>query len=1278
MSFRRRSPRRVLRLLIAALLALSLIQAGPANAATARAADIAPAGDTTPAVATAPLALVDRTEDVGPGVSLHHLTSLDRTGWYDDQVLTVDLSNPVVSTDLLTSGSAVTDRGPISQAADRRHAVAATNGDFFDIDGSGAPIGTEVQDGMLLKSQAIGGEEHAGVGTDGLARLVDATVDATADVGGELHRVLALNTSNGASPTDALVAFTPLWGTVPRIRGLQAAGGVVEVLAQDGKVVSVTEGAGTGAIPAGAFVLLGRGAEAQKLRMLRPGDPASLSYTLKDDVARSMKFVVGGNKLLVRNGMAVPQTDRSVAPRTALGIKDGGKTLLLVTTDGRQTLVPGRTLDSLADEMLGLGAQTALNLDGGGSTTMVARALGDPGVSVRNKPSDGAERSDPNGVGVFVAPGSGRPAELQIRPDADAARIFPGLHRTLNATAVDDHRTPVRLDPTQVHWRATGTTIDRGVLVAPTRSAGRRIDVRAHVQEAAGERQVRVLGAVRTLEPSRSRLSFPEADPRGAVHLDVIGRDSEGFTAPIELRDLELDYDHSVLRVEADGYGLRLVPLTAGGTLMTLRAAGVQAQLPVSVGVRTSTVYTFDHADEPTRWAPNGTVPSEQRLSLQSGQLRLDYSARRNEGISFVGDPAALTVPGEPLRVRLHFTASNAMQFSALRWVDAAGIAGGYLGPAIKPGRQAIEWSFPAGTRFPVRITQFQAVETDALKQKPGSIVFDRLEADNAPPVEVPAPGAPLPDGLVSPDGRLPTGQHSWNFATLSDVQFTAADPELAKVGVAALERIKLQHPDLVVLNGDITDQGAPQDIALARQTLEKGGCDLIKVGEEKAADSTPDPASGRFPCYYVPGNHESYRASGQGDLAPFVAEFGRPYRTFDHKGTRMVLLNSALGTLRGSDFDQLPMLQQALQDAEKNSSVHNVMVFAHHPVDDPAETKSSQLGDRMEAALVEKLLTAFREKTGKGAAMVGSHAQIMDVHRIEGVPYTVLPSSGKAPYGTPDRGGFTGFLNWSVNPDYSAQQQWLTADVRAFAQSVSIDAPARLAESSSAEVGGSIVQPSGVRAGTRVVPLRYPMSVHWSGSDNLAIGSGPEALRQAHAAHKVALLDPQTRRLTGLRAGEVTLRVTNESMREFTGEASLAPIVAERQVVVTGGSTHSPKINVAAPVFPTQTLGTLGAPQQVEVANDSGEPAPAGTATVDTVAGSTAEFRVTASTCPAVLAPGQVCRVWTQFAPTGAGHLAKARLVLGGGAAVATVDLVGRAVPEVQGAVGPDGAAAP
>ncbi len=200
-------------------------------------------------------------------------------------------------------------------------------------------------------------------------------------------------------------------------------------------------------------------------------------------------------------------------------------------------------------------------------------------------------------------------------------------------------------------------------------------------------------------------------------------------------------------------------------------------------------------------------------------------------------------------------------------------------------------------------------------------------------------------------------------------------------------------------------------------------------------------------------------------------------------------------------------------------------MVFAHHPVDDPSSTKSSQLGDREEVKLIEHMLTNFREGSGKPVTMVGSHAQVAFVHQIEGVNYVVLPSSGKDPYGTPDHGGFTGWDDWSIDPEAAANQQWLTGNIHAFAQSITLNAPEEVEVKTSGVVGGSIVQPEGVENGTRVVPLRYPMSVDWGGSPNLAIGSGQAAIEAAKAEGKTAILDPSDGSLTGLAPGRSKCR---------------------------------------------------------------------------------------------------------------------------------------------------------
>jgi len=89
---------------------------------------------------------------------------------------------------------------------------------------------------------------------------------------------------------------------------------------------------------------------------------------------------VAGNQLLIADGKPVnlqlkPNTSDQNKPyaRAAVAIDKQGKKLWLIAIDGKQPLYSeGATAAELTQIILDLGAHTALNLDGGGSTTLVA------------------------------------------------------------------------------------------------------------------------------------------------------------------------------------------------------------------------------------------------------------------------------------------------------------------------------------------------------------------------------------------------------------------------------------------------------------------------------------------------------------------------------------------------------------------------------------------------------------------------------------------------------------------------------------------------------------------------------------------------------------------------------------------------------------------------------------------------------------------------------------------------------------------------------------------
>lgn len=91
-------------------------------------------------------------------------------------------------------------------------------------------------------------------------------------------------------------------------------------------------------------------------------------------------------------------------PRTAVGVSKDGRFLYLAVIDGRvREYSMGTTGSETAYMMLALGAYNALNLDGGGSSTLVEQdSTGKPVVI--NRPSDKRERFDGNALGIHALP----------------------------------------------------------------------------------------------------------------------------------------------------------------------------------------------------------------------------------------------------------------------------------------------------------------------------------------------------------------------------------------------------------------------------------------------------------------------------------------------------------------------------------------------------------------------------------------------------------------------------------------------------------------------------------------------------------------------------------------------------------------------------------------------------------------------------------------------------------------------------------------------------------
>lgn len=368
---------------------------------------------------------------IAPGVVHDEFDVAAAKGTAHAHVLTVDLRNPRVRLDLLHPG-AVAARATISQQATAQGAVAGVNGDFFNISEAqhpgvqvtGASVGPAVARGRALKAAVPDGQRFGPALPPGTSTLdvFGVGVDRRARVDG-LSLAGSIRTPEGrlplrglnqyALPVGSIGAFTAEWGSVSRVRAIcgtdtdraaPCSTDTYEVTVRRGRVVSTADTPGSGPIASDATVLVGREAGAQRLRKFFAGEPVTVRHRLVAAKSRvPFRFALGGYPVL-DDGKPLPGLDdRTSAVRTAVGIADGGRRLLLVALDGAPEYRTGLTVAEVASFMRKLGSADAFSLDGGGSSTLVTRAPGAATVSVLNHPSDGVERPVPNGIGVFRA-----------------------------------------------------------------------------------------------------------------------------------------------------------------------------------------------------------------------------------------------------------------------------------------------------------------------------------------------------------------------------------------------------------------------------------------------------------------------------------------------------------------------------------------------------------------------------------------------------------------------------------------------------------------------------------------------------------------------------------------------------------------------------------------------------------------------------------------------------------------------------------------------------------
>jgi hypothetical protein len=331
------------------------------------------------------------TEDLAPGIKYYKLDARDHLGpGAHISARFLEITQRAARLDLELGKEGVQGRDTVPSMAARRGAIAAVNAGFFGT--TGDPAGIFKINGLVVSDTT---RPRGAVGfarPEGPPLLFDrVTVRADLRVRGVTIPVAGVDTARGAR---GVYLYTPRYGSDTRTKP----DGSEWALSGNPLRITAARGSGPLAIPANGFVISVAGTVPAALDKLQPRDRVEVRFSYATTMGTSSSHwkqaddIVGGAGMLISRGKdvrdwTVERLDvkgfvEARHPRTLIG-RDREGDIWLVVIDGRQ---PDHSVGMSLPELIALGRRLglvdALNLDGGGSSTMVVKG------AIVNKPSD--------------------------------------------------------------------------------------------------------------------------------------------------------------------------------------------------------------------------------------------------------------------------------------------------------------------------------------------------------------------------------------------------------------------------------------------------------------------------------------------------------------------------------------------------------------------------------------------------------------------------------------------------------------------------------------------------------------------------------------------------------------------------------------------------------------------------------------------------------------------------------------------------------------------------
>ncbi|MEO3947260.1 phosphodiester glycosidase family protein [Gorillibacterium sp. CAU 1737] len=640
---------------------------------------------------------------------LHYVAAIKRgttTVKTDVKVVQVDLQAPYVQLGVMSGeNNSITTSNSVRGMAQETGAVAGINGDVYNTSSSvdRAPIGGVVQNGEILSSPSLMQGLYSFAVTQTNKPVIDLFTFEGSVTGpdGETYPIGGLNNSFYTSDpgkvntmVDSIQLYTDKWASTNR--GTGSGTTPTEVLVQNGIVQQISEGKAFNMVPPkDGYILRAHGKGAKfVLAHLLPGEPVTVTTKLVSTGTETaytdadLKMLMGGHTILVDAGKAAAFS-RDISgvggqyyrARTAVGFSKDQRYVYLVTADKTSTSA-GMSLEELQQFLVKIGAWKALNMDGGGSTQLVSRPLGETSVVVTNTTENGDERRVVNGLGVYTTAPKGEARSISI---LGQQTVFLGEKLTYSIKGYDTYYNPMEFDQSKVAWTSTGNVGSFQGNTFTVKATG-QTTVKAVVGQATHTMDVKVAG--------RDDIASMSIVPTSTV---LLAGSEVGLSVLVKLKDgtertlpaSSFKWETSGFKGQVSGGVLKVTEPGASGGQLIAGYDGFRTILPMSSG--TSLVWSdFSSADIPASSMvyPQGELTATVSkvaglggLTAANTALQLQYDmtpgtfgqVTKAAYVKFGADPDGVSVQGSPQTVSLKVLGDNSLNMLRAEIVDAAG-----------------------------------------------------------------------------------------------------------------------------------------------------------------------------------------------------------------------------------------------------------------------------------------------------------------------------------------------------------------------------------------------------------------------------------------------------------------------------------------------------------------------------------------------------------------------------------------------------------------------------